>query len=522
MTVKVTLKKAGLGLVMALTAASLAGAQTLAPPLAGPPSGIMQVPLGDAPQYLHLMAGTSRDVSLPLDVKTASYTRGGVVEIVPISARKYQLLGIGSGRTDVVFYDNLGRRVLSLDVQVDQNLAGLSETINRIAPSANVEAIAQNDRIILIGQVDNAAQSGRIAQVAGAFVSDPKNVVNLLTIAGRDQVMLRVRIVEMQRNVIKQLGFDTNAIIGRIGESQIIGGNLSTFAVNGGFQGQGRFGATLDTTQQPMLEVPCAPGLSGSCYKVINGPADASNWDTATGRATVGSDGLNKGDAMLKAFERVGMARILAEPNLTAVSGEGATFQSGGEFPVPTGQDNNGRVSIEFKKYGIGLGFTPVVLSEGRISLKMSTEVSELSSQGAFTLSTGATGAALTVPGLNVRRAESVVEMPSGGSMMIAGLIQEQSRENIDGIPGAGKLGPLGAPFRSRDYLSNEKELVIIVTAILVKPTDAGSLQTPADGFEIANDAQTVLMGRINHAYKISPDAVSRRTYEGPYGHVID
>jgi pilus assembly protein CpaC len=170
----------------------------------------------------------------------------------------------------------------------------------------------------------------------------------------------------------------------------------------------------------------------------------------------------------------------------------------------------------------MGLGFTPVVLSDGRISLKLSTEVSELSNEGSFTLSNGNGAPGLTIPALSVRRAETTVELPSGGAMMIAGLLQSKSKETLDSLPGMMNLPVLGALFRSRDFQNGETELVIIVTPYLVGPTSPGNLQTPADGLQLATDAQTILMGKLNKSAKAPPQATAGRTYQGPYGYVIE
>ncbi|HZC17338.1 MAG TPA: type II and III secretion system protein family protein, partial [Caulobacteraceae bacterium] len=239
---------------------------------------------------------------------------------------------------------------------------------------------------------------------------------------------------------------------------------------------------------------------------------------------------VQRASAILQAFEQVGVVRTLAEPNLTAVSGESARFLAGGEFPVPSGISSNGQVSVTFKTFGVGLGFTPVVLSGGHISLKISTEVSELTNQGSFTLSTGSTAttststgsAALTIPGLIVRRAETSVELPSGGSMMIAGLLEEETKQNIASLPGLLNVPVLGPLFNSRDYQEGETELVVIVTPYVVDPTSPANLQTPADGFVVANDAQTILLGHLNEVYKAPPAAVAGRTYQGPVGYVIE
>ena len=214
--------------------------------------------------------------------------------------------------------------------------------------------------------------------------------------------------------------------------------------------------------------------------------------------------------------------RTLAEPNLTAVSGEAAKFLVGGQFPVPVAESTTGSVSVEFKDFGVGLGFTPIVLSGGRISLKLSTEVSELNTQGAFNVSSGSGGPVLVVPALTVRRAETTVELPSGGAMMIAGLLQDKNDQNLAGIPGAMDTPVLGALFRSRDYQAGQTELVIIVTPYIVKPTSPNDLQTPMDGLQIANDIDTILLGKLNRTYKHDPNATAGRTYQGPYGYVVE
>jgi pilus assembly protein CpaC len=271
------------------------------------------------------------------------------------------------------------------------------------------------------------------------------------------------------------------------------------------------------------MQQPCtgAGWTAGAlCPVIVNGPKDAANWETATTQDVAGSNELNKGSATIKAFERVGLVRTLAEPNLTTSNGEPANFLAGGEFPVPVGQDNAGRVTIEFKKYGVGLGFTPIVMGGGRISLKISVEVSELSSAGAFSLQSG--NSTLTIPGLSVRRAENVVEMPSGGTMMIAGLLRERTAQNLDSIPGMMNMPVLGSLFRSRDFISGQSELVILVTPYIVDPRSPRQFQTPADGLQLASDPETLLLGKLNKAVKAPPGANADRPYQGPIGYVIE
>lgn len=519
-----SLKRIALALAALLAAAAPATAQD-GRGLAGNPA-VIRVDLagGPASQALSLPRGKSAIIELPVDARDVLVTNPAVADAVLRTPRRIYVLGVASGQTDAVFFDSSGRRLLSLDIRVDQDTSAVANSINRILPRANVQVDAMNDSLILSGRVMSAADAERASQIARAAVAKPEQVINMLSIAGKDQVMLKVRIVEMQRSVIKQLGFDSQAVLGQLGETQYMLGSIATFGVNGGLLGGATGGWLLDTTKQPVMQFPCdGSNWEGRLCDVVTRDSNAaSNWDTATLKDTAGSPGMNKGEATIQAFERVGLIRTLAEPNLTAVSGESAKFLAGGEFPVPVGQDDDGRISVEFKPFGVGLGFTPVVLSGGRISIRLSTEVSELTNTGAFSVTNGAGAPTLTIPALNVRRAETTVELPSGGAMMIAGLLREQTRQNIDGLPGLGSLPVLGTLFRSRDYLSGESELVVIVTPYLVDAVSPDKFQTPADGLKIASDPETILLGRLNRAYKAKADAPAGRTYRGPYGYVIE
>lgn len=513
--------------LLAPVAVSAQSVEAAAPAMAAGVAGqaaVVRVNLsgGPATQSLTLPNGKSAIVELPVDVRDVLVTNPGVADAMLRSPRRIFIMGLKNGSTDAVFFDAAGRRILSLDIRVDQDPSSVAQTINRLVPGARVKVDAMNSSLILSGQVANLADSDRAAQIARAAVEKPEQVVNMLAIAGKDQVMLKVRIVEMQRNVIKQLGFNLNAVLGQLGETQYLFGVSPTWGVNGSLLGGVSGGWQTNTTKQPVMQFPCSFDPQKMCDVVVRDATQASNWDTATLKDTAGSPGLNKGEATLKAFERVGLVRTLAEPNLTAVSGESAKFLAGGEFPIPVAQDRSGSISVEFKPFGVGLGFTPIVLSSGRIALKVSTEVSEVTSQGAFTVNNAGTGTALTIPALIVRRAETSVELPSGGAMMIAGLLQEKTKQNLDGLPGMTTLPVLGSLFRSRDYLAGETELVVIVTPYLVNPVSPDRLQTPVDGLIIADDMSTVLMGSLTKAYKANPNAPAGRTYQGPYGYVIE
>jgi pilus assembly protein CpaC len=447
---------------------------------------VIKVDVGStgATQLLALPVGRSAVVDLPVDARDVLVTNPAVATAVLRTPRRIYVMGLKSGSTDAMFFDAAGRRLLSLNIRVDQNTSAVADTINRVLPGAQVRVEAINDSVILTGTVRSASDADHAAQIAAATVDKPEKVLNMLAVAGKDQVMLKVRIVEMDRNIIKQLGLNWQAIVKDAGSTQFYLSSATTYGINGALLG----------------------GLATGGGYNKNGTQVQGN---------------------LQAFERNGLVRTLAEPNLTAVSGEPAKFLVGGEFPVPVGEDNNGRVTIEFKPFGVGLGFTPVVLSEGRISLKLTTEVSELSNQGAFSIfggsgGSGGTSASVVVPGLTVRRADTTVELPSGGSLMIAGLLQDKSAQDIDSLPGLKDLPVLGALFRSRDYQSGQTELVVIVSPYLVDPTNPSQLQTPIDGLQLANDRDTILLGRLNKTYNREAPAASGRTYQGPYGYVVE
>jgi len=529
---------------------------------------------GAGARVLDLPLGKSAIIELPVDVRDMLVTNPLVADAVLRSPRRIYVLGMTSGATDAVFFDAAGRKILQLNIRVAQDISLLSTTLRGVLPTGSVQVVPLKDSVILTGVVMNAADSEKASRIAAQFVSSPEKVLNMLSIAGKDQVMLEVRIVEVQRNVIKQLGVSSSALFNDGVRTYGLGRD-NTFGVNGALMG----GADLcagynnarttnvnnNNTQNSQNGV--TSGTSGSTSTGtsnsvttqtvtlidVNGnpvtiPADAAGSIT---RNNVVSNAINAGttsgstnaltnlitniattayktatgsntNACLQAFERVGLIRTLAEPNLTVLSGEAGKFLAGGEFPVPTGQDATGKISIEFKPYGVGLGYVPVVLSGGRISLKLSTEVSELSSLGAFSVSSGSGSSVLTVPGLTVRRAETTVELPSGGSMMIAGLLQQTTKETIDSLPGLTSMPVLGSLFRSRDYLNGETELVIIITPYIVDPTRPQNLQTPADGLKFASDMSTALLGRLNQVVKAPAGANAGRAYQGPVGYVIE
>jgi len=516
-------RTAGLACASLIAMSGVVPASTAAQSYA--PGARSTVAMGAEPQLVNLPRGTSFAVDLPADARDVIVSNPAVAEAMLHSPRRITVIGLAPGQTDAVFLDASGRTILALKVRVDAGVYALQDTITRVAPGAQVHAEAVNDSIILTGLVTSPAEADRIVQVARAFVSAPEKVMNMMSVAGSDQVTLKVRVVEIQRNAIKQLGFDASAVLGQIGGTQFLLNQAASFGINGEFLGSFTGGASRDTTrnyQQMRLCNNTSQPADAMCPFVVNGPEDSGNWDTAQPGTGPGSDDLNKGEATIKAFERVGLIRTLAEPNLTSVNGESASFLAGGEFPVPSGRDQQGNLLVEYKPYGVSLAFRPIVLSGGRISLQISVEVSELTSQGGFTIGAG-TPTSLTLQGLSVRRTQSTVELPSGGSMMIAGLLQENTRQNLDSLPGLMNVPVLGPLFRSRDYVSGETELVVIVEPYIVTPTSPGRMQTPADGLRIATDLQTTLFGVLNQTYgSPAPTGAPGSGWQGPVGYVIE
>ena len=541
------------------------------------------VSTGSAPQMINLPRGTSFAVDLPADARDVIVSNPQVAEAMLHSPRRITVIGVAPGETDAVFLDAAGRTILALRVRVDAGTSALQDTLSRVAPGSNVRAEAVNDSIILTGTASTPAEAQRAAQVARAFVSAPEKVVNMISVSGSDQVTLKVRVVEVQRNALKQLGVSTD-ILRNNGIHSYGFGRASSYGVNGVQGGSGNlcygqngarttnFSNSSNTTSQNGV----TSGTSGSTTNTANGTAsNGVSWNgsfpttvdiidvngnpvTVTGaslasiarNASTSStivSGVTNGSssslsnvisevastawktvtgtdasACLEAFERVGLLRTLAEPNLTSVNGESANFLAGGEFPVPIGRDREGQISVEYKPYGVGLAFRPIVLTDGRISLQIKVEVSELTPQGGLTIGAG-TPSAITLPGLSVRRSENTVEISSGGSMMIAGLLQESTRQTVDSLPGATNLPVLGQLFRSRDYLMGETELVVIVEPYIVSPTSPGRMQTPADGLRIAQDAETILFGQLNQVYgSPAPTAQPGAGWQGPVGYVIE
>jgi pilus assembly protein CpaC len=388
----------------------------------------------------------SRLIDLPGDVSEVVISNPAVVEAVVRTPRRVHLLGQQIGQASAVFMGREGARLLTLDISVERDLAPVAAMIHRLIPAARVKLEPLNDNIILTGTVPSPLDATRAADIAGRFAAKRENVLNMLNVEAKEQVLLRVTVAEMNRSVIKRMGVDIQDAF-RTGNLAVAKLSQTAFPVTGGLIA----GGFVDAATREVMPQAAGTTILGS-------------WQASK----------NHVDAVVKILERKGLARTLAEPNLTSISGETADFLAGGEYPVPVGGDKE-QTTISFKPFGVKLSFTPVVLSEGRISLKVATEVSELTSEGAVVVNT------INIPALKVRRASSTLELPSGGSVVMAGLISSETRKSVEGIPGMHDLPVLGALFRSDDFIRAETEMVVIVTPYLVETAPRHALKLPGE-----------------------------------------
>ena len=427
-------------------------------------------------RFVRIGLDKSLVVRLPAAATDVLIGNPEVVDAVVRTRNTAYLFARKVGQTNAFFFDAKGRQILSLDIEVAQDTKALSKLLQRSIPGSAITVDTVGDNVVLGGTARNAGEAKIAQDLAVRFAGgDEKKVVSMIAITGREQVMLRVRIAELQRDVLKQFGIDTDVAFS-------VGQNFATRIFN----------------PNPISSIP------------------------GTGPAAVGSfaSGSSKVDVIVKALERDGLLRTLAEPTLTAISGESAKFLAGGEFPIPVGTDDEG-IKIEFKPFGVGLAFTPVVLSEGRISMRISTEISETTDENSIALTGTGASSVLSIPGLRVRRAETTVELPSGGSLVMAGLIREEDKQELNGIPGVKNLPVLGALFRSREFQSSRTEMVVMVTPYVVNPVNENQIATPLDRLNVATDRQTILFGRLNKVYGVAGSR-PKGTYHGNVGFIVE
>jgi len=442
-------------------------------------------PEGPFPVTRKVILGVDKSmlIEVPMDLENVLVSNPEVVDAVVQTRRQVYLVAKDAGEANAFFIAPNGQKVLLLDVAVMRDLSTLTDTLHRLLPGSKIHAEAMGDNVVLTGSVVNPVDANRAAELAMRFIKKKADsVVNMLSVAppAKEQVLLRVKVAEMQRDAIRRLGVSMPQLGGFV--SQVAAGNLTFFKVlNNAF---------------PVTSPTVPIGQAGS--------QTAINW------ASGGTDIT----AVIDALERTGLIRTLAEPNLTALSGEKATFLAGGEFPIPIASQDN-TITIQFKKFGVSTGFKPVVLSDGRISLSISAEVSELSSEGSIT-----TGG-IVVPALKTRSAETTLEMPSGATLAMAGLLSDDTRQSVEGVPGLKTLPILGQLFRSNDYRRRETELVILVTAYLATHMAARDAGSPDQGFAPASDLKSIFFGHLNRIYG-PPGREPAGRYEGDFGFVVE
>jgi pilus assembly protein CpaC len=468
-------------------------------PLTEPPTRAVQITANDSGSHaVALGVSKSMVIDFPRDIKDVLVSDPKIANAVVRSSRRAYVIGIKAGQTNVFFFDAEGKQMAGFDIAVTRNLNGIRLALRQVLPDANITVEGIGDGIILSGSVasqaeaqqaydiatrlaDSSSDSG--AAPAGATTSD--KIVNAIVVRERDQIMLKVTVAEVERDVVKQLGIDLNGSVG-YGTAVVNFNNTNPFSAYG-------------------------QSLSGSAL----------------------SAQVKSITATLQAMEQAGVIRTLAEPSLTAISGETATFMAGGEFPILNGYtcaaatSTGGAVtcqpSISFKPFGVSLNFTPVVLSAGRISLRVMTEVSDLSSQNSLPIPEPGTNSSVNIPSIRTRRADTTIELPSGGSLAMAGMIQDQTKHEINGLPGLAELPVLGPLFKSNDYVNNRTELMILVTPYIVRAVAQKDLSRPDDGFADPSDPAQVFLGNLNRVYGVgSGPADPAQNYHGKYGFILD
>ncbi|MEG3617965.1 type II and III secretion system protein family protein [Magnetovibrio sp. PR-2] len=426
------------------------------------------------------MHGTSEVVRVPLDkvvsVRLPAQIQNVVVAnplvadiILPqdgTGAHAY-ILARQVGSTSIIFEDIDGNILFQGDIQVDVDVAGIQSALKELLPDELIEVSSQRNGVFLKGFVRDASTSAHAVNIARRFVPDSLNIINNMEVLGSRQVILQVRVAEMKRTAIKKLGLDLTATL--------------------------EFG--------PLSSISFTPAYA----------ATAVDSAFATGTVVPGITGL--GDISYRVMEQTGLAKTLAEPTLTAISGETATFLAGGSFPMPTAVDDNGTVTYEQQEYGVRLSFTPTVMGEGQISLHLATEVSDQDT----------TVAVNGFPGLSMKRTETIIDLPSGGSMMISGLIQNDVSNTINGVPGFKELPILGQLFRSENFQNEETELIVTVTAYLAKSVGNDSrLALPTDGFVPASDLDMYLLGHLHKQYTHTNLPPYAAPLAGTFGYIME
>lgn len=464
-----------------LTAKLLLASLAVAP-LAAMPATIATAQSVSSPtEDIVISIGRGELITIPGSMADVFIANDAVADVQVKSQRQLYVFGKAGGETTIYASNSRGDVIWSANIRVGSNIDSVDQMLALAMPEAKIGvATMGTNTVLLTGTVkapEDAAEAERLVQ---AFVGDDTNVISRFKMATPLQVNLRVRFAEVSRSLVRTLG-----------------GNLNTFDGTNGF----RFGVASGRKNfLPQWSV------GGGVFTGGTQASDGASLVTQNSGGTTMSGfgrflGLDLAGA-LDLAERDGLVTTLSQPNLTALSGETAEFLAGGEFPIPTSQ-GLGATAIEYRKYGVSLAYTPTVLANGRISIRVRPEVSELSSQGAVTLN------GFQIPALTTRRAETTVELGSGQSFMIAGLMNNNAQNTIDKAPGVGDIPILGNLFRSRSFRKGETELVIVVTPYLVQPVNDSEIRLPTDGFRASSELQQLIGYREN-------DGVSGEARPGP------
>jgi pilus assembly protein CpaC len=438
-----------------------------------------------ASDEVKIEVGKGQVIRLPRPAATVFVADPEIADVQAQSPSIIYLFGRRAGSTSLFAVDDEDTVLLRSTVRIDHNLAGLRKAIGQLLPTGSIEVSSVDGSIVLDGAVESPSEAEELRALAARYLGEDETLLNRTRVSAPTQVHLRVRVAEVSREVIKEFGI-----------------NWETLFNSGNFTFGFASGRDLISDGNAILRSPAnaggnAPGIGFGNY--------------STGSASVST--------AIDALAEEGLVTVLAEPNLTALSGETASFLAGGEFPIPVASDDN-EIEIEFKEFGISLAFTPTVLSQNRISLRVRPEVSELSDNGAITIG------GLTIPALATRRAETTVELGSGQSFAVGGLLSNDVQNTVSKFPGLGDLPVLGTLFRSQRFQTNETELVILVTPYLVNPVSEPVLAKPTDGYQAPNDIERILEGRLHHA-RIKPaygdlQGPKKQRLVGPIGFVLD
>ncbi len=467
---------------------TLLGATMIAGALAAPAFDAAHAQSVTSPaRSLALSIGRGELVTLPSKMADVFVANDQVADVQVKSSNQLYVFGKGGGETTVYASNAAGAVIWSANVRVGTNLDSIDQMLHLAMPEARIATSTMNNTVLLTGTVGAPEDAAEAERLVKAFVGDKINVISRLKMATPLQVSLHVKFAEVSRTLVRNLGMNWTSVDGSSG---------FRFGI-----GQGRSGWAPNVTTDPNLPL----GMGNKVLGYTSDPTaitetnplglvakEGTTVTPLTGATTLAGQGRLFGLDMLGALdigENIGLVSTLSEPNLTALSGETADFLAGGEYPIPISQ-GLGATSVEYKKYGVSLSYTPTVLADGRISIRVRPEVSELSSDGAVTLN------GYSIPALTIRRAETTVELGSGQSFMIAGLMRNGNQNAISKMPGAGDLPILGSLFRSTSFRKGETELVIVVTPYLVNPVDANAIKLPTDGYRAA-DALSQILGNV-------------------------